>query len=138
MLRPRSSRIYYGGKFYDYPIKVGNALKNLGPIEAVRCGLSFLWVRVSPPKDLTTLEGYIAKNYGWRLYQHFFKTYSEKVWGVPPEDMPADWGAQRIKGMSLSNAVWEPIRPTLAGARKAKDRQNGAVGQSVSGGVYPG
>ncbi|HEY9555090.1 MAG TPA: NAD(P)/FAD-dependent oxidoreductase [Acidimicrobiales bacterium] len=123
MLRPRSSRIYYGGKFYDYPIKVGNALKNLGPIEAVRCGLSFLWVRVSPPKDLTTLEGYIAKNYGWRLYQHFFKTYSEKVWGVPPADMSADWGAQRIKGMSLWSAVWEPIRAKLAGARKDKSKQ---------------
>ncbi|MGV3758883.1 MAG: NAD(P)/FAD-dependent oxidoreductase [Actinomycetota bacterium] len=117
MLRPRSSRIYYQGKFYDYPIKVLNALTNLGPIEALRCVLSFLWVRVRPPKDQTTLEGYIAKNYGWRLYQHFFKTYSEKVWGVPPSQMSADWGAQRIKGMSLWDAVWEPIRSKLAGRR---------------------
>jgi protoporphyrinogen oxidase len=70
-----------------------------------------------PPKDQTTLEGYIATNYGWRLYQHFFKTYSEKVWGVPPAAMSADWGAQRIKGMSLWSAVWEPIRSKLAGRR---------------------
>jgi len=117
MLRPRSSRIYYQGKFYDYPIKVLNALRNLGPVEAVRCMLSFLWVRIRPPKDLTTLEGYIASNYGWRLYEHFFKTYSTKVWGVPPSQMSADWGAQRIKGMSLWSAVWEPIRAKVAGRR---------------------
>ena len=110
MQRPRSSRIYYQGKFYDYPINVVNALKNLGPVEAIRCALSFLWVRVRPPKDQSTLEGYIAANYGWRLYDHFFKTYSTKVWGVPPAAMSADWGAQRIKGMSLWDAVWEPIR----------------------------
>src|SRR5690606_2492348 len=94
LLRPRMSRIYYQGKYYDYPIKPLNALRNLGPIEAVRCMLSFLWVRIHPPKDLTTLEGYIASNYGWRLYEHFFKTYSTKVWGVPPSQMSADWGAQ--------------------------------------------
>src|SRR5882724_4942905 len=81
--RPRISRLYYRGKLYDYPIKVLNALKNLGPIEAVRCVASYLWVRVRPPRDQTNLEGYIAANYGWRLYTHFFKTYTEKVWGVP-------------------------------------------------------
>jgi protoporphyrinogen oxidase len=123
MLRPRSSRMYYQGKFYDYPIKIGNALKNLGPIEAVRCGLSFFWVRVRPPRNMNTLEGYIAKNYGWRLYQHFFKTYSEKVWGVPPAEMSADWGAQRIKGMTLWSAVWEPLRAKLAGRRKDRSKQ---------------
>src|SRR6202051_288829 len=62
LLRPRMSRIFYDGKFYDYPIKLGNALSNLGIVEALRCGLSFLWVRVRPPHDLTTLEGYIVSN----------------------------------------------------------------------------
>ena len=117
MLRPRSSRIYYGGKFYDYPLKPLNALRNLGLVEAVRCALSFLWVRVRPPKDQSTLEGYVATNYGWRLYGHFFKTYSEKVWGVPPSKISADWGAQRIKGMSLWTALWEPLRARFAGRR---------------------
>ena len=116
LLRPRMSRIFYEGKFYDYPIKLGNALSNLGVVEALRCGLSFLWVRVHPPKDQDTLEGYIVSNYGWRLYHHFFKTYNEKVWGVPASELSADWGAQRIKGMSLWNAVWEPIRSSLSGA----------------------
>ena len=122
LLRPRMSRIFYGGKFYDYPIKLGNALGNLGIIEAIRCGLSFLWVRIHPPKDKSTLEGYIVTNYGWRLYDHFFKTYNEKVWGVSASELSADWGAQRIKGMSLWNAVWEPIRSSL-GRRRDRSTQ---------------
>jgi protoporphyrinogen oxidase len=117
LLRPRMSRIFYGGKYYDYPIKLTNALKNLGVLEAIRCGLSFLWVRVHPPKDQSTLEGYVVSNYGWRLYRHFFKTYSEKVWGVPTTEISADWGAQRIKGMSLWDAVWEPLRSSLGRRR---------------------
>ena len=123
LLRPRMSRIFYGGKYYDYPIKLTNALSNLGLAEAFRCGLSFLWVRIRPPKDLSTLEGYIVSNYGWRLYRHFFKTYNEKVWGVSASEISADWGAQRIKGMSMWNAVWEPIRSSIAGKRRDKSKQ---------------
>jgi protoporphyrinogen oxidase len=121
--RPRMSRIFYRGKLYDYPIKPLNALRNLGLIEAIRCVLSYLWVRVRPPKDQSSLEGYIAANYGWRLYQHFFKTYNEKVWGVPASELSADWGAQRIKGMSLWSAVWEPIRSRTFGRSRSKDKQ---------------
>lgn len=117
LTRPRMSRIFYEGKYYDYPIKPFNALRNLGFVEAVRCIASFLWVRIRPPRDLSTLEGYIARNYGWRLYHHFFETYNEKVWGVPASELSADWGAQRIKGMSLWNAVWEPIRSRIVGRR---------------------
>jgi protoporphyrinogen oxidase len=115
--RPRASRIYYQGKFFDYPIKPVKALRTLGLVEAMRCGASFLWVRVRPPQDQSTLEGYIVSNYGWRLYHHFFKTYSEKLWAIPPSEIGADWGAQRIKGMSLWSAVWEPVRSRLAGSR---------------------
>ena len=124
LLRPRMSRIYYEGKFYDYPINVLNALRNLGVVEAARCGLSYLKVRVFPPKDQSSLEGYVVANYGWRLYEHFFKTYSQKVWGVPPSEVSADWGAQRIKGMSLGKAVWEPLRSRLAGGRRNRTRQD--------------
>ena len=120
--RPRSSRIYYRAKFYDYPIRPLNALRNLGIVEAARCIASYLWVRVRPPRDQSSLEGYIATNYGWRLYGHFFKTYSEKVWGVPPAAISAEWGAQRIKGMSLFSAVWEPIRARFAGQRSASSQ----------------
>jgi protoporphyrinogen oxidase len=119
--RPRKSRIYYNGKFFDYPIKPLNALWNLGFIEALRCGFSYLWAKVRPPKDLTTFEGYVVSNYGWRLYGHFFKTYTEKVWAIPASELSADWGAQRIKGMSLWSAVWEPIRARFA--RRDKSQQ---------------
>jgi protoporphyrinogen oxidase len=121
--RPRLSRIYYRGKFYDYPISATNALRQLGPIEAVRCVLSYLWVRVRPPKDKTTLEGFVVSRFGWRLYGHFFKTQSEKVWGVPCTEIQADWGAQRIKNLTLVRAVWEALKPKRLRARAAKSKQ---------------
>jgi len=111
MLRPRMSRIYYRGKYYDYPLKASNALKNLGLWEATLCVMSYVWARVNPPKDQTTLEGWIAARFGWRLYRHFFKTYNEKLWGVPTNRMPADFAAQRIKNLSLFNAVVNALMP---------------------------
>ncbi len=111
MLRPRMSRIYYEGKYYDYPLKASNALKNLGLGEAFLCVMSYLWARVHPPKDQTTLEGWIVSRFGWRLYKHFFKTYNEKLWGVPVNKLPADFAAQRIKNLSLSKAVMNALLP---------------------------
>lgn len=111
LLRPRMSRIYYDKKFYDYPLKASNALKNLGILEAIRCVLSYAWVRVRPPKDQTTLEGWVAARFGWRLYRIFFKTYTEKVWGVPANEIQADWAAQRIKSLSLSKAIINSLMP---------------------------
>jgi protoporphyrinogen oxidase len=111
MLRPRKSRIYYRGKFYDYPLKAPNALGNLGVVEAVRCVASYVWARMRPPKDQHMYEGWLAARFGWRLYNHFFKTYTEKVWGHPPSEMPADWAAQRVKNLSLASAVINAILP---------------------------
>jgi protoporphyrinogen oxidase len=111
MLRPRMSRIYYEGKYYDYPLKASNALKNLGIWEAFLCVMSYLWARVRPPKDQSTLEGWIVARFGWRLYKHFFKTYNEKLWGVPVNKLPADFAAQRIKNLSLFNAVVNALLP---------------------------
>jgi protoporphyrinogen oxidase len=112
LVRPRMSRIYYGGKFYDYPLKAFNALGNLGVVEALRCVLSYIWVRVHPPKDLSTFEGFVAARFGWRLYRTFFKTYTEKVWGVPADELQADFAAQRIKDLSLFKAIWNAITPS--------------------------
>lgn len=122
LTRRRVSRIFYDGKFYDYPIRPINALANLGVREALPCVGSFLWARVRPPKDGGSLEAYVVANYGRRLYEHFFRTYTEKVWGVPADQLSADWGAQRIKGMSLWRAVWEPLRARLAGRRDRVDQ----------------
>ena len=111
MLRPRKSRIYYQGRFYDYPLRAFNALGNLGLIEAVRCVLSYLWARVHPPERQDMYEGWLAARFGWRLYRHFFKTYTEKVWGHPPAEMPADWAAQRVKNLSLTSAIVNALMP---------------------------
>ena len=80
-------------------------------------------MRIHPPKDKTTLEGFVASRFGWRLYEHFFKTQSEKVWGVPCTEIQADWGAQRIKDLSLFRAVWEALKPK---------RLQGAQGEGAS------
>jgi UDP-galactopyranose mutase len=111
LLRPRKSRIYYDGKFYDYPLKAMNALRNLGVKEAFLSVGSYALARVRPPKDQTNYEGWLVARFGWRLYRTFFKTYTEKVWGMKVSDMPADWAAQRVKNLSLLNAITNAILP---------------------------
>jgi protoporphyrinogen oxidase len=111
LLRPRMSRIFYNGKFFDYPLKAGNALGNLGIIEALRCVMSYVWARIRPPKDQSNFEGWVAARFGWRLYRIFFKTYTEKVWGVPADQIQADWAAQRIKNLSLFKAIMNAVLP---------------------------
>lgn len=111
LLRPRMSRIFYKGKFYDYPLRAMNALSNLGIGEAILCMASYLAVRIRPPKDQSNFEGWVAARFGWRLYRTFFKTYTEKVWGVPADHIQADWAAQRIKNLSLWRAVVNSILP---------------------------
>jgi protoporphyrinogen oxidase len=111
MTRPRLSRIYYRGRFFDYPLKAANALRNLGPIEAGRCLASYLWARLRPPRDQSTFEGWVAARFGWRLYRIFFKTYTEKVWGVPAATIQADWAAQRIRNLSLGRAIADAVLP---------------------------
>lgn len=111
LTRPRMSRIYYNKKFFDYPLKAINALSNLGVLESVRCVLSYAWVRIVRPRDMRTFEGWTASRFGWRLYRIFFKTYTEKVWGVPAREIQADWAAQRIKNLSLLSAMIDSIFP---------------------------
>ncbi|MGC1511788.1 MAG: NAD(P)/FAD-dependent oxidoreductase [Acidimicrobiales bacterium] len=112
LMRPRMSRIYYKGKYFDYPLKATNALFNLGVLEAVRCVLSYVWARVNPPRDQTNFEGWTTSRFGKRLYRIFFKTYTEKVWGVPATEIQADWAAQRIKNLSLFSAIVNALLPS--------------------------
>jgi protoporphyrinogen oxidase len=111
LLRPRMSRIYYRGKLYDYPLRAMNALRNLGVAQAGLAVGSYAWARIRPPKDQTNYEGWLVARFGWRLYRTFFQTYTEKVWGIPVDQMPADWAAQRVKNLSLSAAVLNAMRP---------------------------
>ena len=115
LLRPRMSRIYYKNKFYDYPLKASNALFNLGIIEAIRCVLSYFYVRVRPPKNQDNFENWVAARFGWRLYNIFFKTYTEKVWGVDATTIGADWASQRIKNLSLMKAILNAFQINKSG-----------------------
>src|SRR6476661_94403 len=132
--RPRQSRMLYRGKLYDYPLVPMNVMRNLGPIEATRCVLSYFWARVRPPKNQDNLEGFYAARFGWRLYRHFFKTYTEKVWGVPVTELSADWGAQRVKDLSLFRAVAEALKPKRL--RRSRDAAH-AVTSLIEEFKYP-
>ena len=111
IMRPRMSRIYYNGKFFDYPLKASNALFNLGIVEAIRCVFSYIYIRIFPLKNIDNFETWVASRFGWRLYNIFFKTYTEKVWGVPANTIGADWASQRIKNLSLGKAIMNALLP---------------------------
>jgi len=103
--RPRLSRIYYGGKFYKYPLDFVDALSNLGLVESFRILLSYLNARLLPYRQEDTFEEWVSNRFGRRLYHMFFRTYTEKVWGIPTNKIQADWAAQRIQNLSLRTAV---------------------------------
>ncbi|WP_395736372.1 NAD(P)/FAD-dependent oxidoreductase [Prosthecobacter sp.] len=109
--RPRSSRIYYRGKFFAYPIAALDALMKLGIWESIRCGLSYLKARLMPVARPASFQDWVSNHFGARLFEIFFKTYTEKVWGMSCRDISADWAAQRIKGLSLSSAIWNALWP---------------------------
>jgi protoporphyrinogen oxidase len=111
LIRPRKSRIYYLRKFFDYPIKLtGNTIKNLGLVRMVKIGVSYVMSRVHPIKEEKSLEDFLINRFGRELYLTFFKSYTEKVWGTPCDKISAEWGAQRIKGLSLTTALKHFLR----------------------------
>jgi protoporphyrinogen oxidase len=116
LLRPRISRIHYKNKFFDYPLKATNALAGLGPVEALLIGFSYAKTKMFPSPNEENFEQWVINRFGARLYQIFFKTYTEKVWGIPCSEISADWAAQRIKNLSLKEA----IRNALLGTRNGK------------------
>ncbi|MDO9117012.1 MAG: NAD(P)/FAD-dependent oxidoreductase [Nitrospira sp.] len=117
LLRPRISRIYYNQHFFDYPLKPLNALTGLGPLESFLIGLSYIKAKFFHIQDEKTFEQWVSNRFGYRLYSIFFKTYTEKVWGIPCHEISADWAAQRIKNLSLKQAV----RNALFGAKQGMD-----------------
>ncbi|HWI22293.1 MAG TPA: NAD(P)/FAD-dependent oxidoreductase [Baekduia sp.] len=103
--RPRMSRIFWRGKYLDYPLKGMDVVKKLGPVELVLCTASYLWATIKPKGREDNLEQWVSNRFGKRLYSHFFKGYTEKVWGVSTTELRAEWAAQRIKGLSFASAV---------------------------------
>src|SRR5579859_4684817 len=114
LTRGRLSRIFYKGKYFDYPLKASNALLNMGPIETVRCIASYAWARVFPTHNPRNLEEWVTNQFGHRLFSIFFKTYTEKVWGISTKELSADWAAQRIKGLDLTSAIKSALLPARA------------------------
>jgi protoporphyrinogen oxidase len=102
---PRLSRIHYNGRFFDYPLKPANALRGLGAINALRIVLSYLKWHYRPYPTEETFEQWVTNRFGRRLYEIFFRTYTEKVWGIPCTEIRAEWAAQRIQGLSLARAI---------------------------------
>ncbi|OAI41390.1 FAD-dependent oxidoreductase [Verrucomicrobia bacterium SCGC AG-212-E04] len=108
---PRLSRIYYRGKFFDYPLKAKNALFGLGFFTCVTCVLSYAWRKLFPIKPEKSFADWVTNRFGDKLFSIFFKTYTEKVWGMSCNDLSADWAAQRIKGLSLTSAILNALLP---------------------------
>ncbi len=121
--RPRMSRIYYEGKFYSYPLRAFEALRNLGLLRSGLCMASYAWAKLFPTKDVRSFEDWTCNQFGRKLYSIFFKTYTEKVWGMPCNEMSADWAAQRIKGLSLWGAVTDGLRRSLGLNKRPNDGQ---------------
>ena len=119
--RPRMSRIYYEGKFYSYPLRGFEALMNLGIWRSTMCMLSYAKAKAFPTKDPRSFEQWVVNQFGHKLYSIFFKTYTEKVWGMPCDEMSADWAAQRIKGLSLGGAVIDGLKRSLGLNKRRND-----------------
>jgi protoporphyrinogen oxidase len=115
----RMSRILYRGRYFDYPLRPWNALSNLGLGTSIACVISYGWSRLFPKKPELSFEDWVSNRFGVKLFGIFFKTYTEKVWGIPTSKLSADWAAQRIKGLSLSGAILN--------AFKGKPKKDSAV-----------
>ena len=136
MVRERTSRIYFAGQFFDYPISLSpTTLRKLGAARTARIGASYLRARLAPIKDERTLEDFFINRFGRELYRTFFRDYTEKVWGVPCSEIPAEWGAQRVKGLSVSSALAHFARSLV---RRGGDvRQKGTETSLIERFLYP-
>jgi protoporphyrinogen oxidase len=112
LTRPRLSRIYYNGKFFAYPLQAKDVVGRLGMVESMRCGLSYLWslrLRIAR-REAETFEEWVTMRFGRRLYDAFFRSYTEKVWGIPGSEIRSQWAAQRIKDLSFFRALLSVLR----------------------------
>jgi protoporphyrinogen oxidase len=117
--RRRLSRIFYGGKFYSYPLSAFQALRNLGIFTSAACMLSYAYAKTFPIASPRSFHDWVRNRFGERLFQIFFKTYTEKVWGMSCDDISADWAAQRIKGLDLRVAVMNALKHSFGRKSKA-------------------
>ena len=123
LLRGRKSRIYFLRKFFEYPITLsGQTLKNLGLLRTMKIGFSYLRIAMFPPRKVDNLEEFFISRFGRELYLTFFKSYTEKVWGVPCEKISAEWGAQRIKGLSILKTLAHMAKKAFQSSKDLKQK----------------
>lgn len=120
LVRPRSSRIFYDGKFFAYPLKAFEALIKLGIVRSTLCVLSWLKAKLFPVRNPNNFEDWVSNQFGKRLFNTFFKSYTEKVWGMSCKEISADWAAQRIKGLSLGSAIKNALIPQRYNGDRSK------------------
>jgi protoporphyrinogen oxidase len=139
LIRPRRSRIYYLRKFFDYPITLtATTLKNLGLVRMARVGASYMVSRVHKIKPEKSLEDFFINRFGRELYLTFFKSYTEKVWGTPCHDISSEWGAQRVKGLSLTGAVKHFVKKLFSAKSEGGDlAQKGTDTSLIERFMYP-
>ena len=137
LTRPRLSRIYYLKRFFDYPVRMNlNTALNLGPVRLVRTFFSYLRVRLFPIREEKSLQDFVINRFGRELFRTFFKDYTEKVWGIPCDQISAEWGAQRIKGLSISKAIVHALR-SLVPRRPSDVAQKGVATSLIERFLYP-
>ncbi|WP_260735672.1 NAD(P)/FAD-dependent oxidoreductase [Tunturiibacter lichenicola] len=138
LIRPRKSRIYYLRKFFDYPITLtATTLKNLGLVRTFRVGVSYMKSKVSQITPEKSLEDFLINRFGRQLYLTFFKSYTEKVWGTPCDEISAEWGAQRIKGLSLTTAVKHFLKKAFGRKQRGDLAQKGTDTSLIERFMYP-
>ncbi len=138
LVRARKSRIYFLRKFFDYPIKLtGDTLRKLGITRTLKIGVSYLLARLFPRKKENSLEDFLVNRFGRQLYLTFFKSYTEKVWGVPCQQISAEWGAQRIKGLSLTTAILHFLKKAFTPAKEQTIQQKGTETSLIEKFLYP-
>lgn len=138
LIRPRKSRIYYLRKFFDYPITLTTTtMRNLGLGQVLWVGMSYLKSQISQISPEKSLEDFLINRFGRRLYLTFFKSYTEKVWGTPCSEISAEWGAQRIKGLSLTIAVKHFLRNSFSPLSRGDLSQKGTDTSLIERFMYP-
>ncbi|MCU1328349.1 MAG: UDP-galactopyranose mutase, partial [Bryobacterales bacterium] len=138
LVRNRKSRIYFLRQFFDYPIQLtGDTLKKLGAMRTVRIGTSYMAAMARQIKPELSLEQFLINRFGRELYLTFFKSYTEKVWGVPCDEISAEWGAQRIKGLSITKAISHFVKKAFAGKPSGDISQKGVETSLIEKFLYP-
>jgi protoporphyrinogen oxidase len=138
LVRPRKSRIYFLRSFFDYPVALNmRTVRQLGPWRMMKIGLGYIGAKIFPRRNEKTLEDFLINRFGRELYLTFFKSYTEKVWGVPCNQISAEWGAQRIKGLSLRTAIAHFFKQTFSRRKSAGIAQKDTETSLIERYLYP-